>query len=210
MRALFIILLVLAVLALLPVGMDGGWATGQSVTLRVRIGFIKIGLLPKKKKEPKAKKPPKPKKAEETEAQNKKKKSGLAAMDTAGKLALVKEALRTLGRLRDKLRVQYLRFRFTVASPDPFKTAMGFGLSSSAASAFVPLLDEAFDIEERDIGPAFDFTTDKPRADVWITASILLWQLLYIAGAFGIAYLKIKKQYSSKPDKDRKAEKRKD
>ena len=40
MRALFIIFLILTVLALIPVGVDGGWATGQSVTLGVRVGLI--------------------------------------------------------------------------------------------------------------------------------------------------------------------------
>ena len=58
MRALFIIFLILTVLALIPVGVDGGWATGQSVTLGVRVGLIKLNILPKKPREPKVKKPP--------------------------------------------------------------------------------------------------------------------------------------------------------
>ena len=202
MKAFFIVLLVLTVLGLLPLGVNGGWATGESVTLDVRIGFIRLHLLPKKKAEPKAAKPAKPKKE--------KKKGGLASLSKKGKLALIKAVLRALGRFREKLRVEYLRFHFTMASPDPFKTAMGFGIASGAASGLVPLLDDAFDIEHRDVGPAFDFTSTKPRTDVWITASILLWQGIYIAAALGIDYLKIKKQYAAEPADDPETDKRKD
>ncbi len=211
MRALFIIFLILTVLALIPVGVDGGWATGQSVTLGVRVGLIKLNILPKKPREPKVKKPPKPKKAAAAGGEPaKKKKTPLDGIDKKGKLELVKAVLRALGRFRAKLGVQYLRFHYTVATPDPFKTAMGFGIASGAASAFVPLLDNAFDIEERDVAPAFDFTQSKPRVDLWITASILFWQLLFIAAVLGVDYLKIKKQHSSEPDKKPQPEKRKD
>ena len=202
MKAFFIVLLVLTVLALLPIGVSGGWATGQNVTLDVCIGFIRLHILPKKNAEPKAAKPAKPKKE--------KKKGGLASLSKKGKLALVKAVLRALSRFREKLCVEYLRFHFTMASPDPFKTAMGFGISSGVAAGFVPLLDNAFDIEHRDVGPAFDFTSTKPRTDLWITASILLWQVIYIAAVLGIDYLKIKKQYATEPADDPETDKRKD
>lgn len=207
MKALFIVLLILSVLALIPVGIDGGWATGQAFALNVRVGLIRIGILPKKEKEPKAPKPPKPAAPGE---EKKKKKNPLEGISREGKKKLLRDLLQALGRFREKLKVQYLRFHYTVASSDPFKTAMGFGIASGAADTFVPLLDEALDIEERDIGPAFDFTAAKPRIDVWITASILLWQVLYIAGALGIDYLKIKKQYTTQAESATKADKRKD
>ena len=204
MKAFFIVLLILSVLALIPVGVDGGWATGQSVALNVRVGFIRLGILPRKKKEPTAAKPSKVK------PEAKKKKGSLAALSRKGKLELVKAVLCALGSLREKLRVEYLRFHFTMASPDPFTTALGFGLSASAAANFVPLLEGAFDMERRDIGPAFDFTATKPRTDVWITASILLWQVLYIAAVLGIDYLKIKKQCSTESKDKAETDKRKD
>ena len=199
MKAFFIVLLVLTVLALIPLGVSGGWATGQSVTLDVRIGFVLLHILPKKK----TAKPAKPKR--ET-----KKKGGIAALSKKGKLELIKAVLRTLGHLREKLRVEYLRFHFTMASDDPFKTAMGFGIVSSAAASFVPLLDDAFDIEQRDIVSAFNFTSTKSQTDVWITASLLFWQLIYIAAVLGIDYLKIKKQYTTGPADSPETDKRKD
>ena len=189
MKTLFIVLLILSVLALIPVGIDGGWASGRSVVLSARIGFIRFTVFPRKQKEG-AQRRSKPKTGRKT--------GGTAALDRGGTLALIKAVLRALGRLRRKLRVSYLRFRFTVASSDPFKTALGFGICSGAAAGFVPLLDSAFNIEQRDIGPAFDFTAAEPQTDVWITASILLWQLFYVADALGNRYLKIKKHSSAK------------
>lgn len=189
MKALFIVLLIASVLALIPLGVDGGYATGRGPTLRVRIGLFSIGILPKKKKEPKVRKPAKPEKPG-------KKKKGPPALTNRGWIRLIKAALHALSQLREKLMVQYLRFRFTAASSDPFKTALSFGYASGAAASFVPLLNGAFTIEEPDIGPSFDFTATKPKVDIWITASILVWQVLYVAAVLGIEYLKIKKQYA--------------
>lgn len=189
MKALFIVLLIASVLALIPLGVDGGYATEQGPTLRVRIGLFSIGILPKKKKEPKVRKPAKPEKPG-------KKKKGPPPLTNRGWIKLIKAALRALSQLREKLMVQYLRFRFTVASSDPFKTALSFGYASGAAASFVSLLNGAFTIEEPDIGPSFDFTATKPKVDVWITASILVWQVLYVAAVLLIEYLKIKKQYA--------------
>lgn len=201
MKTLFIVLLILSVLALIPLGVDGGWATGGEASLRIRIGLIKLTILPKKKKEPTAKKPPKPVKP----GKEKKKKKWPPQLPKKAWLQLIKAALRALSRLREKLAVQYLRFRFTMASPDPFKTALGFGYASGAAASFIPLLDNAFHIEAGEVGPAFDFTSEKPKVDIWITASILVWQILYIAAVLGIEYLKIKKQYApASSDKNEK------
>lgn len=188
MKALFIVLLIASVLALIPLGVDGGYATGKGSTLRVRIGLFTFCILPKKK-EPKVRKPAKPEKPG-------KKKKGLPKLTNRGWIRLIKAALHALSQLREKLMVQYLRFRFTVASSDPFKTAISFGYASGAAASFIPLLNKAFTIEEPDIGPSFDFTATKPKVDVWITASVFVWQVLYVAAVLVIEYLKIKKQYA--------------
>ena len=90
------------------------------------------------------------------------------------------------------LRVDYLRLHYTFASGDPFKTAMGFGASSAAMNTLVPLIDGAFIIKQRDIGTSFDFLSDKPSYDCWITLSIQVWELVYIGSALGLDFLKLK------------------
>lgn len=196
LKALIIVLLFLTVLALVPVGAEGGYRFGV-VTLRVRLGLISVRVFPRKKKagEPRLKKPKKPKKT------RKQKKREAPAEDAAEKkkpfdkkqlFALVKIGLKALGRFKRKLRVDYLRLHYTFASGDPFKTAMGFGASSAAMNTLVPLIDGAFIIKQRDIGTSFDFLSDKPSYDCWITLSIQVWELVYIGSALGLDFLKLK------------------
>ncbi len=113
-------------------------------------------------------------------------------------MRLAKLGLKTLGRLRRKLHVDYLRIRYTFASDDPFKTAMGFGYSSAVLGSIVPLFDNAFNITERDIGTSFDFLGEEPAFDCWLTLSIQVWEVFYISAAFGIDYLKLR--YRQKRD----------
>lgn len=188
MRALVIVLLVLTVLLLTPLGVDGGYS-GKSLILGIRIGFLNIRILPKKKKQTVPKVPKKQKLPKQAREKTEKKKK---PFDKKMIKSLIKPALKALGRFRKKLHLDYLRIHYTFASDDPYKTAMGFGMSSVALGAILPLVENAFDIGERDIGTSFDFLSDKPEFDCWITTTIHIWEIFYIAIAFGIDYLKLK------------------
>ncbi len=187
MKVLVIVLLILTVLLLTPLGIDGGYR-GNSLILGIRVGFLNIRVFPKKARpdEPKiSKKRIKPKPPHK----NLKEKKPLGKKEL---ISLAKIGLKALGRLRRKLRVDYLRIRYTFASDDPFNTAMGFGASSAILSSILPLVDSAFDIGERDIGTSFDFLSDKPVIDLWLTTTIQVWEIFYIAIASGIDYLRFK------------------
>lgn len=193
MKALLIILIVLTVIALLPIGVDGGYRYGI-FELNIKGGALLIRVLPKKKKAPKPKKPKKAKKKEEpdvpeTEEDRKKK-----LFDKQQLTGIIKAGLKTLERLKRKLSIDYFRIHCTFASDDPAKTAMGYGAANAAMGSIVFLVDETFNIKERDFGVSFDFLSEKPVIDVWITATIKVWEIIYIAAAFGIDFLKLKRQ----------------
>ena len=190
MKAFVIVLLVLTVLLLVPLGIDGGYS-GEKLILRVRIGFLSIRIFPSSEKhaQPKIKKKKvKKRKLKPQRLENAPEKKKRTFIDYK---ALVKMGLKTLGRLRKKLHVDYLRLHYIFATDNPFDTALGFGLSSAALGAIMPLVDEAFVIDERDIGTSFDFISDRPAFDCWITLTIHVWEVFYIALAFGIDYLKL-------------------
>jgi len=194
LKALIIVLLVLTVLLVVPVGIDGGY-NGKNLILGVKIGLFNIRILPKKKKALKLRKQKKPKNQKnQNKPANKKEKAKKQKkpLDKEQIIELAKAALSALGRFRKKLRVNYIRIHLTCASSDPFSTAMGFGASNAVMSKIVPLVDKAFIIDERDIGSSFDFLSDKPVFDFWITTTIQIWEILYIAIAFGIDLLKMK------------------
>ena len=188
MRALIIVLLVLTVIMLIPLGVDGGY-NGRSFILSLRVGLINIRIFPQKLKEPKVKKLKKAKEKGEEVGEKIKPKKKLNKDEI---FRLAKLGLRALGRFRRKLKINYIRLHYTFASDDPFSTAMGFGASSAAISVVVPLIDTAFVIEERDIGTSFDFLSDEPTIDCWINMTIQVWEVFYIAIAFGVDMLKLK------------------
>lgn len=199
LKALVIVLLVLTAFLLIPIGIDGGYRNGALV-LGVKIGFVNLRLLPKRKEygEPKAAKIGKRKR--KTKKKPKKEKKPLVSGDIK---ELASMGLKALGRLRRRLQVDYLRFRCTLAGTDPFYTAMGYGAGNALLGLFVPLFDRAFVIRERDIGLDFDFLSANQSIDCWLTMTIQIWELFYVAAALGFDFLKMKWKHK-KEDRLRK------
>ena len=192
MTALWIILaiaLVLTVLNLLPVGVDAAYAD-ETFSLAARIGPFRLRLLPKPPDaKPKKKKPQKPKK-EKPKKEKPKKKS--APPDIRTILALAKLGLQALNRFRQRLRVQLLRLVFVSGAPDPYDTALAFGYVNAALGALTPLAERALRIDERDIQTGVDFQAGQPRIDARIVCTIRIGQIVVIALAFGVGFLKQK------------------
>jgi len=188
LKAFVIVILIFTVLLLIPLGVDCGYSGGKLV-FGIRLGFFNIRLYPGKltNRKPRARKK-KPVKKKQSQGYTKKEK---VPLDKKELFDLIR-TLKVLARLRRKLHVDYLRIRYTFATDDPFNTAMSFGYSSAALGAIMPLFENAFDIGERDIGTSFDFLSDKPVFDCWITLTIQVWEVFYVAIAIGIDYLKIK------------------
>ncbi len=194
MKAFVIVILILTVILLIPLGVDCGYSGGKLV-FGIRLGFFNIRLYPGKLTHRKPKVPrnkPVKKKPRQEDMQKEK-----VPLDKKELFRIAKIGLKALGRMRRKLHVDYLRIRYTFATDDPFNTAMGFGYSSAALGAIIPLFERAFDIGERDIGTSVDFLSDRPVFDCWITLTIQVWEVFYVATAFGIDYLKLKHKRKS-------------
>ena len=193
MKALLIILLVLSVIALIPVGVDGGY-NKKGLRLFIRIGPFSLRLIPAGRlvaSFTKPDKPKKPKPIKEKSAEKKKPEKPKLSKDEL--FALIKMGLNALSRFRRKLTIDYLRIHITIAASDPFSAAMGYGAANAALSAIVPLAERAFNITEKDFSTSCDFLAEKTDIDFWLTASIQIWEILYVATAFGIDFLKHKR-----------------
>lgn len=176
--ALDILILLLRVGARASLDADG-------FALRVLAGPVKLKLLPSG--EEKAKKPKKPKKEK---PEKKREKPEAPAGEKPGPkiritLELVTSVLRAvgelLGRLRRKLRVDKLVIHYTVTSDDPSGAAMTFGYASAGIGALMPVLENIFDVRERDVGVAVSFDTDRPEIFVDAQLTLAIWEILYIA-----------------------------
>lgn len=203
MKTLLIIVIVLTVIALLPFGVDGG-LRGKKLFFSVKVGFLNIRLLPNKEKQIMAIFSKMLKKTDKIddfiEEDEKKRKKGF---ETKQMLDIIKPALKALGRFRRKLVVDYLRIHYTVATGDPADTAIAYGIASSALGAVIPMVDSAFTIRNRDVGISADFLSDSSGFDFWLTATFQVWEIIYIAAAFGIDLLILKRKNHKAQAKER-------
>lgn len=186
MTALLIILLVLTLILLVPLGIDGGYSQGKLV-VGAKAGPFNFQIVPAKKRKKKTKKPPKRRRQrDEGEPKHKKEKKSLSKKQLLG---LIKLGLKAIGRFRKRLSIDYLRIHVIYATDDPFDTAVNFGIANAAVGILLPLLDNALDIKEPDFHLGCSFTQNETSIDIWLTTTIRVGQILFIALAFGIEFL---------------------
>lgn len=171
MKALFI--LAVAVLVLLLIGQIrvGGQAefNAEGFFLWVRVGKLRIKILPMK---PKAEKP-KEKKKKPKKPQKEKEPTPLpekigGALEYARELLPV--ALEAAGGMLRGLRVDTLRLELTAGSSDPADAAMLYGQASAALGALWRPLTAAFRVEDGSARVNLDF--DAPGMTVYGTAGL--------------------------------------
>ena len=185
-----IIVVVLAIILLLPLGIDAGYRGGR-YHLALKIGPISVTLAPRKKRKDKKNRREKPeKKAKPPKEPKPKEKISFAEI-----MELIRLALKALERLRRQICIEYLRIRIIIASSDPFSTATQFGAASAAMGTLRNTIYSSFKVKESDIYVGSDFLASKIEADIWITVTMNLLQLLYVAIAAGIDYIRHRNKF---------------
>ena len=183
---------ILVLLAILPLGATVRYHA-DGLVLKVIAGPVRIGILPKKKKEaPKEttkEKPKKKTKGKKTAAKSeaKPKEKGGPITDF---LPIVQTALELLDSFRKKLRIKRLEMKLILAGDDPCDLAVNYGKANAALGNLLPVLERCFVIKKRDLEVECDFEASETliiaRADVTIT---LGW-LLAILVKYGVRALK--------------------
>ena len=110
-------------------------------------------------------------------------------------LPLLYTVLDFLKDLRRKFRVKYLQLLLVMAGDDPCDLAISYGKAWAAVGNLMPLLEQFFVIQKRNVQVACDFTQSKTLIDLKIDITITLGRLLNLAGVYGVRlireYLKI-------------------
>ena len=203
-----IALAILAALAALPLGVRVRYDASGTV-VEAKIGFLRIRLLPKKRKEKKAEEPKPDEPAEKASAEEKpaqqpaeenaepapEKKSGGSLTDF---LPLLKVAKDLLSCLRRKLRVDVLTLQVALAGEDKAALAKNYGLAWAALGNLYPRLERIFVIRKRNLEIECDFAGRETRVVFELVLTITLGRILAIAVVYGIrglrTFLKIRKQ----------------
>ncbi len=179
MRLLLTAALILAALLLLGQIRFGTQVLYSSagVKLKLKIGPVKITLLPQKEKkrpEKKPKKPKKPKKAAEG-----------PPLGPEEIIALVKQALpvalEAAGRLKRKIRVDRLYLDVTVGGEDPAAAAMAYGGLNTAIGMIWPLVEQNLHVKDRRIRTRADFLETRTRVDLDAAATLTVGQAVALA-----------------------------
>jgi hypothetical protein len=188
----------------------------EELSLTLKVLFVGIRILPKKDKRKKirsmsrrkakriraklAKEAEKKRlKAQEKkqEASSKKKRSLKDILDTVDfALSLIKTAL---GHVFGHISVRVARFKITVGTPDPVSTALAYGALSQVLSYIATLLESNKRIKglkRADISLESDFLSETFTADIKLSFSLRVWQLIHIAAATLLKAVKknVKKQ----------------
>ena len=131
----------------------------------------------KKKQKAPSQKAPKPKKKEKPLKYTEK--PALSAVIGAFK-DLVLGILRLLGR---HIKVEELRLRVLVASPDAAQTALEYGAACGAAGLVQTAAEALHRTDPKDVQIQIecDFLTDKPEIDAELRISVRVWRLAVIA-----------------------------
>ena len=201
MTALIVVLVILFLLAWLPVGAELQY--DGSVLVALRLGPVKIRILPsrpkkekkpdkKKKKQKKKKKPDKKKKQEKQEAP---KRSIGGTVEAA--LPLVRVAVDALQRFRHMLLFRDLTVHVTYGASDPASAAIGYGQAWAAIGIVTPLIDRVFRIRHRDYQAYLDYEQKDLKIFIHAHLTIFIWEIISFAVVYGVralrAFLKFKK-----------------
>ena len=179
LKVLGIILLIFLLLSFLRVGVIAAFGAEQNV--RLRIGPVKLTVLPKKEKKPKEKTDEPP--AEEKTPKEKKKRA-LPKLTFSELRSLVGTAFgalgRTLRRTCRRTRIDPLEVCVIFAGDDPADTAQAYGYANAALWTFMPKLEELFYIPAPLIHLGMDFQTGETTAEGTVGVSLRVCDLMAI------------------------------
>ena len=209
MIVLWVILALLALLFLLPYGVDVGYRE-EKFFLKVKAGPLRIPLIPAREKTPEEKaarerkKQEKAAKKEEKRAGNAEKEGGEAPKEektarckslfskagAADYLELAGAALRAVKRIFRSFRTDYLYLRCTVSTPDPCDTALLYGRLCALVEILLDEKQGLLRVKKKDVY----IDTDYLRGSIWaegeIVISAALWRLVGAALILGVEFLR--------------------
>ena len=187
-----IVIAVFVLIGCIPVGVDARYMENE-LSLRLKIGLLKMQILPAKPKKaaPKKEKKAAKKAAASQKPEKPKKKALMPKLTLSDILALVNLACDTLGDLRRKLRVEVLTLHVVLGGDDPAKVAMQYGSAWAVIGMLNPKLDQLFVIKKRDIQPILDYNEKEMKLDAQLVLTITIGRAICLALRALVRFLKL-------------------
>lgn len=187
-----IVIAVFVLIGCIPVGVDARYMENE-LSLRLKIGLLKMQILPAKPKKaaPKKEKKTAKKAGASQKPEKPKKKASMPKLTLSDILALVNLTCDTLGDLRRKLRVEVLTLHVVLGGDDPAKAAMQYGGAWAAIGMLNPKLDQLFVIKKRDIQPILDYNEKEMSISAQLALTITIGRALSLGLKAGARFLKL-------------------
>ena len=159
----------------------------------------------KKKAEKKRLKKEQKKAQKDEKKKSKKKKTMSEILEDVG---FISELVKTvLSKFFKRLHVRVARFNITVATGDAAATAVAYGAVCQTVSYTLALLENAKNVHglsRAHIDIKTDFTAESPSADIKISFSLRVWNLIEIGAAALVKFIKNKIRKDAKADVENK------
>ena len=193
-----ILILLLAALCLLRISFD--ISASEELSVKLNILGIKIPLYPQNKKRvclarfKKGYPTQKPKKEKAKTEKPRTKKSEKEKIPLGDQITTIVSLIRLLfSRFFRHLRLDVSRILVTVGGEDAAKCAITYGVVSQSVAYLLEFLDQNLNIHKRrkgEIDVRCDCTTDRVSYDIFLSASLTVWQILDIGISLAYNYFK--------------------
>lgn len=208
MRGLIIAAAILALLFLLgyiPLS-GGGEYSSAGASLWLRLGPVRITLLPRKQKMQKQRKEKSPQKPERPQKAKPERQKPTLGGSLAYAKALLPLALECARRVWGAIYLNTLYLELQVGAEDPGEAAMAYGRANAALGAIWTPLVRAFHVKDGHARVNLDFDRKEPALYARAELSIRLGQALWLGLFFGLKVLnQILQVKNEKKQQQRKA-----
>lgn len=200
MTVLAIILILLAAIMLIPLGVCAGYDS-EGLRLKLRVSAYRRLIYPRNA-EPE--KETEPASADDGEKSEEKPKLSLSFSFEEWR-SLLRIVLKALRRFKNRIVFNKIFLRFIAASPDPYDTVRIYNAANSFVGAAAPFFESEFKVGQKNIFIDADMTAEKCSGSFELELSIRVGQLLAIALAAGMAFVKLLAARKLKELRERKA-----
>ena len=192
MRGLIIAAAILALLFLLgyiPLS-GGGEYSSAGASLWLRLGPVRITLLPRKQKTQKQRKDKSPQKPERSQKAKPERQKPTLGGSLAYAKALLPTVLECARRVWGAIYLNTLYLELQVGAEDPGEAAMAYGRANAALGAIWTPLVRAFHVKDGHARVNLDFDRKEPALYARAELSIRLGQALWLGLYFGLKALR--------------------
>ena len=190
-----IILLILFLILIIPVGADIRYED-EVIRIYAKVAWIKLQLLPKKKRDespsPEEKKKPEKEKPKKNETEQKEKKKLSIPFDTEEIIDLLQSLIKCFGRFNRKFKVERFVLHWICPSwNNPYLSARIFSVVNAGMSQLAPVCSDRFHCRDSSVWTDIDFACEDMFFEFGLTFTIRIGKIIGTALEMGFAVIRI-------------------